>query len=80
MVSTLACQARGRGFKSRRPRHYLGAEPWRNQGFRPLSFLATVTTTSGFDVGAWWGWVYHAGSNGSWVNAVSGNSGDITAN
>ncbi len=26
----------------------------------------------------WWGWVYHAGNNGSWVNAASGNSGDIT--
>lgn len=28
----------------------------------------------------WWGWVYHAGNNGSWVNAASGNSGDITGN
>ena len=26
----------------------------------------------------WWGWVYHAGNNGSWVNVSSGNSGDIT--
>lgn len=26
----------------------------------------------------WWGWVYHAGDNGSWVNAASGNEGDIT--
>jgi len=34
---------------------------------------------SGFDL-AWWGWVYHAGNNGSWVNAISGNSGDITGN
>jgi hypothetical protein len=25
----------------------------------------------------WWGWVYHAGSHGSWVNSVDGNSGDI---
>ena len=25
-----------------------------------------------------WGWVYHAGNNGSWVNASSGNLGDIT--
>jgi hypothetical protein len=33
---------------------------------------------SGFDIGAWWGWVYHAGNNGSWVNAITGNSGDIT--
>jgi len=33
----------------------------------------------------WWGWIYHGGSNGTWVNACSGpdpdcpgNSGDIT--
>ena len=25
----------------------------------------------------WWGWVYHAGNNGSWVNAAPGNSGNI---
>lgn len=25
-----------------------------------------------------WGWVYHAGNNGSWVNANTGGSGDIT--
>jgi hypothetical protein len=25
-----------------------------------------------------WGWVYEAGSNGSWVHASSGNKGDIT--
>jgi hypothetical protein len=37
----------------------------------------------GFDL-AWWGWIYHAGNNGSWQNACSptcgGNSGDITGN
>lgn len=26
----------------------------------------------------WWGWVYHAGKNGSWVNAADGSTGDIT--
>jgi hypothetical protein len=33
----------------------------------------------------WWGWIYHAGQNGTWVNACTspdldcpGNSGDIT--
>ena len=34
----------------------------------------------------WWGWVYHGGSNGPWVNACDpsegpeceGSSGDIT--
>ena len=35
------------------------------------------TDVSGFDL-AWWGWVYHAGNNGSWTNAITGNSGDIT--
>lgn len=29
---------------------------------------------------SWWGWVYHAGNNGSWTNAFTGNSGDITGN
>jgi hypothetical protein len=33
----------------------------------------------GFDQ-VWWGWVYHAGNNGTWINALSGNSGDITGN
>jgi hypothetical protein len=31
---------------------------------------------SGFAL-EWWGWVYHAGDNGSWVNSIDGNSGDI---
>jgi hypothetical protein len=26
----------------------------------------------------WWGWVYHAGKNGSWVNGSDGNEGNIT--
>jgi len=25
----------------------------------------------------WWGWIYHAGNNGTWVNASDGNAGDI---
>ena len=25
----------------------------------------------------WWGWIYHAGDNGTWVNSIDGNSGDI---
>lgn len=38
-----------------------------------------------FDAGAsfayqWWGWVYHGGSYGTWVNSVDGNSGDILGN
>lgn len=27
----------------------------------------------------WWGWIYRTPHNGTWVNAVSGNSGDITS-
>jgi len=27
---------------------------------------------------AWWGWTYHGGSNGTWVNSVDGNEGNIT--
>lgn len=26
----------------------------------------------------WWGWVYHGGRNGTWVNSSDGNQGDIT--
>jgi len=26
----------------------------------------------------WWGWIYRTPHNGTWVNASSGNSGDIT--
>lgn len=25
----------------------------------------------------WWGWIYHGGNAGTWVNASEGNSGDI---
>lgn len=25
----------------------------------------------------WWGWIYHAGKHGTWVNSSDGNSGDI---
>jgi hypothetical protein len=35
------------------------------------------SSTTGFDL-AWWGWIYHGGLNGTWVNASTGNSGDIT--
>jgi hypothetical protein len=35
------------------------------------------SSTSGFNLD-WWGWIYHAGGNGTWVNASSGSTGDIT--
>jgi len=36
-------------------------------------------TVAGSDVLQWWGWIYHGGNNGAWVNAIGGvNQGDIT--
>jgi hypothetical protein len=26
----------------------------------------------------WWGWIYHGGRFGTWVNSIDGNSGDIS--
>jgi hypothetical protein len=40
---------------------------------------AYFISPSGFDL-ANWGWTYHTAQNGTWVNAASGNSGDITGN
>ena len=40
---------------------------WRSEYF-------TDVTSSSFP---WWGWVYHAGNNGSWVNKTEGNEGNI---
>jgi hypothetical protein len=31
---------------------------------------------SSFDL-VWWGWIYHGGQYGTWVNAITGNTGDI---
>jgi hypothetical protein len=44
-----------------------GAISWAGQYFN-VGFTNT-------DV--WWGWKYLAGSHGTWVNAISGNSGNI---
>jgi hypothetical protein len=41
------------------------------------SYLSYISTISG-DSLANWGWSYHTAKNGDWVNAASGNSGDIT--
>jgi hypothetical protein len=40
------------------------------------SFLSYVTPVT-WDY-ANWGWTYHTAKNGDWLNASSGNSGDIT--
>lgn len=46
-------------------------------GFDWVGAYFTGNTT--FDQ-PYWAWNYHAGNNGSWVNASTGNSGDITGN
>jgi hypothetical protein len=44
----------------------------------PFSWLgAYFSSVSSFSF-EWWGWVYHGGSNGTWVNSSDGNQGDIT--
>jgi hypothetical protein len=43
---------------------------------RWLGLYFTGATDFNFD--EWWGWVYHAGNNGTWVNAIDGNDGNIT--
>jgi len=35
-------------------------------------------TNIGPDDQKWWGWIYHGGNNGAWVNSGIGNQGDIT--
>ena len=30
------------------------------------------------DILQWWGWIYHGGNNGAWVNSIAGNQGNIT--
>jgi hypothetical protein len=40
---------------------------------------AYFTTSAGFDL-SWWGWIYHGGHNGTWVNQIAGSTGDITGN
>jgi hypothetical protein len=35
------------------------------------------SSTSGFNEN-WWGWIYTTEANGTWVNAITGNHGDIT--
>lgn len=44
-----------------------GYKNWVDQYFNPgYVFL--------FD---WWGWIYHCGNCGTWVNSIDGNSGDV---
>ena len=41
------------------------------------SFLSYFSSTGSWTQPAW-GWTYHTAKNGDWVNASTGNSGDIT--
>src|SRR5581483_1972686 len=41
------------------------------------SFLSYFTGSPSWDY-ANWGWAYHTAQNGTWVNASTGNTGDIT--
>jgi hypothetical protein len=41
------------------------------------SYLSYFTSTSGNSL-ANWSWSYHTAQNGNWLNADTGNSGDIT--
>jgi hypothetical protein len=34
------------------------------------------TNVAGFDL-AWWGWLYKTQAHGTWLNAITGNVGDI---
>ena len=43
----------------------------------PVYFLSYFGSTGSRDQPAW-GWTYHTAKNGDWVNASTGNSGDIT--
>lgn len=45
-----------------------GSVDWVGQYFQPGAALELV----------WWGWIYHGGRYGVWVNSSDGNAGDIT--
>lgn len=42
----------------------------------PVNWFAAYFDSYTYDLN-WWGWTYHGGKYGSWVNSVDGNSGDI---
>jgi hypothetical protein len=44
----------------------------------PFDWVGTYFSSISIFDQVWWGWIYHGGANGTWVNVVSGNSGDIT--
>ncbi len=48
-----------------------------------FDWTAAYFSTNDLAVGSndnFWGWTYHAGNNGSWVNSSGGSTGDVTGN
>lgn len=44
----------------------------------PFSWLGAYFSSVSDFTYEWWGWIYQAGSNGTWTNSTDGNQGDIT--
>lgn len=44
-----------------------------------IDWVGQYFTYTGFDQ-PWWGWIYHGGSHGTWINSSNGNFGDIIGN
>jgi hypothetical protein len=49
-----------------------------NAGCPAYSWVSSYFNVTSFVQGEW-GWTYDAGDNGTWVNASTGNIGDITS-
>lgn len=45
-----------------------------------FNWLGTYFSSNTYFNNPNWAWIYHAGNNGSWINAAAGSSGDITGN
>lgn len=44
----------------------------------PVSWLGIYFSSVGSFDYEYWGWIYRAGNNGTWVNSQNGNQGDIS--
>jgi hypothetical protein len=49
------------------------ATDWITSYFVNIGVRTGTSATPGIPAPAWWGWVYHGGHNGTWVNAIGGN-------
>ena len=55
------------------------ATSWMQSYFIHIGTKGSSGDIPGIPAPAWWGWVYHGGHNGTWVNSVGGNvQGNIT--